>query len=57
MAQRLLTAGIAVALAANLHAQTTIATSDTPDFGPDVRIFDPKTPSATIQAALDAAFD
>ena len=34
-----------------------IATSDTPDFGPDVHVFDPSTPTATIQAALDAAFD
>ena len=57
MAQRLLTAGIAVALAANLHAQPTIATSDTPDFGRDVRVFGPATPPATIQRALDAAFD
>jgi hypothetical protein len=26
----------------------------TPDFGPDVLVFDPATPSATVQAALDA---
>ena len=32
-------------------------TSDTPDFGPNVHVFDPATPTATIQAALDAAFD
>ena len=58
MARRLLTACIAAALTAGLHAQaTTIETSDSPDFGPDVRIFDPATPPATIQAALDVAFD
>jgi hypothetical protein len=34
----------------------TPVTSDTPDFGPNVHIFDPTTPVATIQAALDAAF-
>ncbi len=27
----------------------------TPDFGPNVQIFDPSTPTATIQAAVDAA--
>ena len=32
-------------------------TSDTPDFGPNVRIFDPSTPTATVQAALDATFN
>ena len=32
-------------------------TSDTPDFGPNVRIFDPSTPAATVQAALDATFN
>lgn len=31
--------------------------SDTPDFGPNTRIFDPSTPSATIQAQLDADFN
>ena len=35
----------------------TLATSDTPDFGPDVHVFDPAMPPATIQAALDAAFE
>jgi len=38
-------------------ATTTIPTSDTPDFGPNVTIFDPSTPAATIQSALDAAFN
>ncbi|MFL6626857.1 MAG: hypothetical protein ACJ8G1_10460 [Vitreoscilla sp.] len=32
-------------------------TSDTPDFGPNVHVFDPATPVATIQAALDDAFE
>jgi beta-glucanase (GH16 family) len=33
-----------------------LPTSDTPDFGPNVTIFDPATPVATIQSKLDAAF-
>ena len=32
-------------------------TSDTPDFGPNVTVFDPSTPTATVQAALDAMFN
>ena len=51
-----LTASVALAFAGALHAQTP-ATSDAPDFGPNVRIFDPSTPAATIQSALDQAFD
>ena len=35
----------------------TLPTSDTPDFGPNVRIFEPSTPAATIQAAVDQAFN
>jgi hypothetical protein len=35
----------------------TIPTSDTPDFGPNVRIFEPSTPAATIQSAVDSAFN
>ena len=63
MAPRLLTTCIALlpvagALAQSpIHPAPVIATSDTPDFGPAVHIFDPKTPNATIQSALDAAFD
>ena len=34
-----------------------LATSDTPDFGPNVHVFDAAMPAATIQAALDAAFE
>jgi hypothetical protein len=34
-----------------------LPTSDTPDFGPHVSIFDPSTPVSTIQAKLDAAFN
>ena len=63
MVKRLLPACIAAllgsspTLAADTPSAAAIATSDTPDFGPSVRIFDPSTPAATIQAALDAAFD
>ncbi len=35
---------------------TPVGTSDNPDFGPNVTIFDQSVPSATIQAQLDAAF-
>ncbi|MEY2848976.1 MAG: hypothetical protein RI885_1641 [Actinomycetota bacterium] len=34
----------------------TLPTSDTPDFGPAVRIYDPSTPIATIQGQIDQAF-
>ncbi|WP_067501242.1 discoidin domain-containing protein [Actinoplanes sp. TFC3] len=34
-----------------------LPTSDTPDFGPNVRIFDPGTSAATIQGAVDQAFN
>ena len=63
MVQRLLPAALAAllasapTLAAEAPASAPEATSDTPDFGPNVRIFDPSTPTATIQSALDAAFD
>ncbi|MET8852652.1 chitobiase/beta-hexosaminidase C-terminal domain-containing protein [Amycolatopsis sp. NPDC004625] len=33
------------------------AQSDTPNFGPNVRIFDPSMPAATIQAQLDTDFN
>ena len=36
---------------------TTLPTSDTPDFGPNVAIFDPSTSVATIQSKLDSAFN
>ena len=36
---------------------STIPTSDTPNFGPNVQIFDPSMPAATIQSALDTAFN
>jgi hypothetical protein len=32
-------------------------TSDTPDLGPNVTVFEPGTPSATIQSKVDAAFN
>nr|WP_285618034.1 discoidin domain-containing protein [Kineosporia sp. NBRC 101677] len=35
----------------------TLPTSDTPDFGPNVKVFDPSTPTATIQSAFDSAFN
>ncbi|SDT04147.1 discoidin domain-containing protein [Actinoplanes derwentensis] len=35
----------------------TLPTSDTPDFGANVRIFDPSTSAATIQTAVDTAFN
>ena len=35
----------------------TIPTSDIPDFGPNVHIFDPSMPTATVQASLDEAFN
>ena len=58
MVQRLLPAGLAALLSLALPASAArIPTSDTPDFGPNVQVFDPATPVAQIQAALDAAFD
>ncbi|THF70186.1 discoidin domain-containing protein [Deinococcus sp. Arct2-2] len=36
---------------------TTLPTSDTPDFGPNVSVFDPATPISTIQSKLDTAFN
>ncbi|MDP9830509.1 hypothetical protein J2S57_006258 [Kineosporia succinea] len=38
-------------------SDTSIPTSDTPDFGPNVKIFDSSTSAATIQSAVDAAFN
>jgi hypothetical protein len=58
MVQPLLPAGIAALLTLATPAFAgDIATSDTPDFGQNVHVFDPSTPVATIQSALDAAFD
>ncbi|WP_430785219.1 discoidin domain-containing protein [Actinoplanes sp. G11-F43] len=34
-----------------------LPTSDTPDFGSNVRIFEPGTPASTIQSAVDSAFN
>jgi hypothetical protein len=36
---------------------TTLPTSDTPDFGANVKIYSPTTPTATIQSDVDAAFN
>ena len=49
-------AACVAAFCAGAHAQS-LATSDTPDLGPNVRVFDPSMPTAAIQSALDAAFD
>ena len=61
MALRLPTTRIALlatlALAACADRAPMIATSDTPDFGPNVHVFDPSMPPAQVQAALDAAFE
>jgi hypothetical protein len=35
----------------------TLPTSDTPDFGSNVRIFEPGTAASTIQSAVDSAFN
>ncbi len=34
-----------------------IETSDTPDFGPNVHVFDPSMPTTTVQTSLNEAFD
>ncbi|MGL5849855.1 MAG: hypothetical protein ACRCZD_03640 [Phycicoccus sp.] len=34
-----------------------LPTSDTPDLGPDVTVYDPSVPASQIQSDLDAAFD
>jgi hypothetical protein len=44
---------LAVATAAQVAAQSP---RSTPDFGPNVTIFDPATPAATIQSKLDSIF-
>lgn len=36
---------------------TTLPTSDTPDFGPNVKVYNDTTSDSTIQADLNAAFD
>ncbi|MFL6680497.1 MAG: hypothetical protein ACJ8IK_19325 [Burkholderiaceae bacterium] len=55
----ILPALLSAATAAPGPAASAVAptTSDTPDFGPNVHVFDPATPVATIQAALDDAFE
>ena len=53
-----LTAGLFALLATGAAAGAPdLAVSDTPDFGPRVWIFDPSTPTAAVQSALDQAFD
>lgn len=48
---------IASSFKVNPTTTTPPPTSDTPDFGPNVTIFDPATPVATIQSKLDSAFN
>ena len=60
MVHRLLPACVAALLASGpafAADAAALPTSDTPDLGPNVRVFDPSTPAAAIQSALDAAFD
>jgi hypothetical protein len=45
------------ALAVPLAAFALPAHASDPDFGPNVKIYDPSTPASTIQADLDAAFN
>lgn len=40
-----------------VNPPVTLPTSDNPDFGPNVKIFDPSTPATTIQSAVDTAFN
>ncbi len=42
--------------AADAARRRALPTSDTPDFGPAVRVYDPSTPAAVIQADVDRAF-
>jgi hypothetical protein len=51
-----LSAGIVGALAPAVSAQA-VTTSDTPDFGGNVKIYDPSVPASTIQSDVDAAFN
>ena len=44
------------ALVPAISAQA-VTTSDTPDFGSNVKVYSPSTPTATIQADVDAAFN
>jgi hypothetical protein len=46
----------ATATVSSATSSPSLPTSDTPNFGPNVQIFDPSVPAATIQAAVDSAF-
>lgn len=48
-------AGVVGALVPAISAQA-VTTSDTPDFGSNVKVYSPSTPTSTIQADVDAAF-
>jgi hypothetical protein len=52
-----LVAPATVAQAASTVTGTAPRTSDTPDFGPNVQVFDPSMSSSTIQSALDTVFN
>ncbi|NII41502.1 hypothetical protein E9228_002149 [Curtobacterium flaccumfaciens] len=49
-------AGVVGALVPAMSAQA-VTTSDTPDFGSNVKVYSPSTPTSTIQADVDAAFN
>ncbi len=49
--------GLVGALAPALQAQAAVPTSDVPDFGGNVKVYDQSTPASTIQADVDAAFN
>ena len=46
----------ATATVSSGSSSPTLPTSNTPNFGPNVQIFDPSVPTATIQAAITKAF-
>jgi hypothetical protein len=47
---------LSLALFASIASPAIAATTPPPDFGPNVLIFNPKTPSATIQAQIDKIY-
>src|SRR2546430_36718 len=46
----------ALAAAPTSNPGASVSASDTPDFGPNVHIFDPSMPASQIQAAVDAIY-
>jgi hypothetical protein len=47
---------LSLALFASIASQAIAGTAATPDFGPNVLVFDPSTPPATIQAQIDKIY-